>query len=126
MVSIQGTGEPSFGLAAHLRAPRPRGSGHETRLRLVTSAQRTPCPELTVHDLVTHQIRGMRIYLAATTQRAHISRSGRGRDSAKPCRREYGFGDRYDLARCRRFRSSLCVSRLVAGSGSRVGQGGGR
>jgi hypothetical protein len=40
-------------------------NGFQTRLRLVTDAQRTlptPCPELNVHDLVTHQIRGMRIY----------------------------------------------------------------
>jgi len=40
-------------------------NGFETQLRLVTDAQRTlptPCPELNVHDLVTHQIRGMRIY----------------------------------------------------------------
>jgi hypothetical protein len=40
-------------------------NGFETRLRLVTCAQRTlptPRPELNVHDLVTHQIRGMRIY----------------------------------------------------------------
>ena len=37
----------------------------QTRLRLVTDAQRTlptPCPERTVDDLVTHQIWGMRIY----------------------------------------------------------------
>jgi hypothetical protein len=35
------------------------------RLRLVTDAQRTlptPCPERNVHDLVAHQVRGMRIY----------------------------------------------------------------
>lgn len=40
-------------------------NGFETRLRLVTDAQRTlltPCPEFNAHDLVTHQIRGMRIY----------------------------------------------------------------
>ena len=73
MVSIQGTGESSSGLAAHLRAPRPRGNGHETRLRLVTSAQRTPCPELTVHDLVTHQIHGMRIYTLPLQLNARIS-----------------------------------------------------
>jgi Mycothiol maleylpyruvate isomerase N-terminal domain len=40
-------------------------NGFERRLRLVTDAQRTlptPCPEFNVHDLVTHQIRGMRIH----------------------------------------------------------------
>ena len=39
--------------------------GFQTRLRLVTDAQRTlptPCPEFNVHDLVAHQVRGMRIY----------------------------------------------------------------
>lgn len=42
--------------------------GFETRLVLVTDAQRTlptPCPELTIHDLVAHQIRGTHLYLAA-------------------------------------------------------------
>jgi uncharacterized protein (TIGR03086 family) len=40
-------------------------NGFETRLRLVTDAQRTlptPCSERNVHDLVTHQIMGMRMY----------------------------------------------------------------
>ena len=40
-------------------------NGFETQLRLVTDAQRTlptPCPERNVHDLVAHQIRGMRMY----------------------------------------------------------------
>jgi len=40
-------------------------NGFETRLRLVTDAQRTlptPCPEFNVRDLVAHQVRGMRIY----------------------------------------------------------------
>jgi Mycothiol maleylpyruvate isomerase N-terminal domain len=40
-------------------------NGFETRWRLVTDAQRTlptPCTEFNVHDLVAHQIRGMRIH----------------------------------------------------------------
>jgi Mycothiol maleylpyruvate isomerase N-terminal domain len=40
-------------------------NGFQRRLRLVTDAQRmlpTPCPEFNVHDLVAHQIRGMRTY----------------------------------------------------------------
>jgi Mycothiol maleylpyruvate isomerase N-terminal domain len=35
-------------------------NGFETRLRLVTDAQRTlptPCPEFNVHDLAAHQVR---------------------------------------------------------------------
>ena len=47
------------------REIRLAAHGFETRLRPVTGTQRTlptPCPELNVHDLVTHQIRGMRIY----------------------------------------------------------------